>query len=440
MRGFIGGLLHLPRSCTCGPQGAASRMAVVSCLQLIVLSFFITNCNDVSVLGFMENGLTKSLAEVGGEVGALRPHTVLDPLTGAAAAGSTPTMPLQRTSNSNDGGDSRKRAAAAFEAEQKMQYLRFRQAEAADPVTAYQVAQMQYMQYLMALDAVTSGSNSDSDADISALQQANTIGMPSSHMAGVHELDRWTVDNFIGKSDQAVFLQFYAGPAYCPVCIAMAPEMRKLGEMYGEEARLALAKTDAQAQLPLAERFGVVKMMLPAVLFFPPGSSEPEVYEGAADHVSLSQFLELRLEGLTKDGQLRQMRPIVKQFAAAATAEESQAARDAAAAIGAHFNASGSDGQLMAGQIDRYVAVMDRVRKRGKEWLAKQRESLVRKCRHLEDGAAQKKAQRQLNVLDEFVREMIPAGAPRARAAARARVTTPPPNASVRAAATVRDA
>eukprot|EP01049_Picozoa_sp_SAG25_P000939 SAG25_NODE_35_length_20155_cov_35.583815_11_plen_431_part_00 len=396
-------------------------MAVVSCLRLILLNFLVTSCNDVSVMGSVGDGLSGALAGGGVDPGVLlRPPSAFDPLTGAASPSSAGVMPgfpgaptfaptistVPAQPSGGDGGSADSSpldSAAAYEAMQQMQYLRYRQAEAVDPVAAAYQQQVQYMQYLMALDAATESSTGDNhEMSLPDL----TSAVPSAYMPGVHELDRWTVDNYIGR-DQAVFLQFYAEPTYCPVCLAMTPEMHKLGELYGGEAQLVVAKTDAQAQLPLAERFDVVKMMLPAVLFFPIGSTEPEVYEGAADHISLSQFLESRLEGLTKDGQVRQMRPIIKQFAAAQTREESQAARDAAAdAAVRHYNAS-EDGQLMAGQIDRYVAVMDRVLKRGKAWLSKQRESLVRKCSSLEqDSSAQKKAQRQLNVLDEFVQAM----------------------------------
>jgi len=242
-------------------------------------------------------------------------------------------------------------------------------------IAAQQAEYIQYMQYMQqyftSMDSMAKASG-----DTQPLH-------PSSGMAGVKELDRWTAADFIG-GPRGVFLQLYTDTARCPFCAALAPQIRELGRHFLDEPAVVIAKADAHAQSPLVEAYGIAGAQLPSALFFPPGSTEPVHYEGPAHYSAMIEYLEELVPGIVKEGQLRAMRPYVQRFFAAGNSNQLLIREEVAAA---QLNFDAERDETASDRSERYLAVMDRVLKHGPPWLTGQRTALVRKAHKLRDQA-----------------------------------------------------
>ncbi len=100
-------------------------------------------------------------------------------------------------------------------------------------------------------------------------------------------LDRARFDDFVGRNDLPVVVDFWA--AWCGPCKMMAPVFERLA---GELASRALfAKVDTDAEQGLAQRHGI--RGIPTLILFRRGA-EADRLTGAADAQSLRRWLEAR--------------------------------------------------------------------------------------------------------------------------------------------------
>jgi len=74
-----------------------------------------------------------------------------------------------------------------------------------------------------------------------------------------------------------VFVEFYA--PWCGHCKKLAPDYEVIGETFGKESSVVIAKVDADQHKELGSRFGV--QGFPTLKFFPKGAKDsPKAYEG----------------------------------------------------------------------------------------------------------------------------------------------------------------
>jgi hypothetical protein len=276
-----------------------------------------------------------------------------------------------------------------------------------------------YMEYMQYMRNAGFGMQQEWGQPAMVVQDPGIVE-PSAAMTGVQELDRWTAGDVVG-GDRAVFMVLYTNPAECPFCVAFAPQFQQLGLHFQGEPAVIIAKADGVAQSPLVEEYGMTDAPLPTALYFAPGAKTPVAYDGPSHYTSMIEFLEERVPGIVKDGQLAVMRLVARNFMTAATPSEMGRIRDEAAATQKGLASEQAD------HAERYLAVMDRVLKHGRNWLAAQKNSLITKVQKLQqeqleplpanpsteparymeqlEGLKWKmvRVQRQLHVVEEFL-------------------------------------
>jgi len=103
-------------------------------------------------------------------------------------------------------------------------------------------------------------------------------------------VDVLTPENFDEKvfaEDKHTLVKFYA--PWCGHCKAMAPTYEKVGAAFAGEENVNIAKVDAEKYRDLGSKYGVSGF--PTLMYFPPGSEEPEKYNGGRDEEAFIEFL-----------------------------------------------------------------------------------------------------------------------------------------------------
>jgi len=101
-------------------------------------------------------------------------------------------------------------------------------------------------------------------------------------------------DSIVLDDSKDVFVEFYA--PWCGHCKSLAPRWEKLGEMFGKEPSVVIAKVDATANDTPTKVQG-----FPTLVFFPAGAKKnPITYSGERTEEALAEFV--RKNGNTLTG------------------------------------------------------------------------------------------------------------------------------------------
>lgn len=115
-------------------------------------------------------------------------------------------------------------------------------------------------------------------------------GDPAVSIDGVVDLTPANFNDIVGK-DQGVLVEFYA--PWCGHCKSLVPELAKLGKAVKGNAKVAVAKVNADAHSELGSRFSV--QGFPTIKYFAagvtPNSATAEDYNAGRDAKSFIKFL-----------------------------------------------------------------------------------------------------------------------------------------------------
>jgi len=109
-------------------------------------------------------------------------------------------------------------------------------------------------------------------------------------------LDDSNFDKIVLDSSKDVFVKFYA--PWCGHCKKLAPEWEKLGQAFGNEENVIIAKYDADQHKGKGSKYGVTGF--PTLIWFPKGNKEGERYEEGRELPTLLEFVNTKA-GTTRD-------------------------------------------------------------------------------------------------------------------------------------------
>ena len=133
---------------------------------------------------------------------------------------------------------------------------------------------------------------------VSVLITQRTDADPSAPMEGVLDLTPATFDQHVGlPGGKAALVEFYA--PWCGHCKSMSLEWEKIGFAAKDNAKIIIAKVDADEHHELMKRFGIEGF--PTIKYFPPretsaDSVKHEDYDDDRDAESMASFLNERLD------------------------------------------------------------------------------------------------------------------------------------------------
>jgi protein disulfide-isomerase-like protein len=103
----------------------------------------------------------------------------------------------------------------------------------------------------------------------------------------VVELTDANFDAVVLDPKKNVFVEFFA--PWCGHCKKLAPEWEKLGQVFGSEEEVVIAKYDADANKGNGEKYGVTGF--PTLIWFPKDNKKGENYEGEREVAGLVEFV-----------------------------------------------------------------------------------------------------------------------------------------------------
>jgi protein disulfide-isomerase A6 len=115
------------------------------------------------------------------------------------------------------------------------------------------------------------------------------LSLASLSLSKVVDLTPDNFDSYVDGSKDA-FVEFFA--PWCGHCKKLAPDYEIIGESFGKENGVVIAKVDADEHRELGTRFGVTGF--PTLKFFPKGSTTPEDYNGGRSPEDIITFINSR--------------------------------------------------------------------------------------------------------------------------------------------------
>lgn len=109
------------------------------------------------------------------------------------------------------------------------------------------------------------------------------VKLPPSHVVAL------TTDSFDKTvlGSKAALVEFYA--PWCGHCKNLAPKYEQLASAFAGESDVVIAKVDCTEEEDIASRYEISGY--PTLKFFPPGSAEPENYEGQRELNAMVDFI-----------------------------------------------------------------------------------------------------------------------------------------------------
>jgi len=187
-------------------------------------------------------------------------------------------------------------------------------------------------------------------------------------------------DSVVLDPTKDVLVKFYA--PWCGHCKKLAPEWEKLGQAFGNEENVVIAKYDADAHKGKGSKYGVTGF--PTLIWFPKDNKEGVKYEEGRDLASLVGYVNNKagtnrqLNGLPAEnaGRIESLDAIAKKFIASASAR-AELLKEAQGVASKLSGADASSGKF-------YTHVMQKVIDNGDSFIANE---LARLNRMLSGGA-----------------------------------------------------
>jgi len=179
-------------------------------------------------------------------------------------------------------------------------------------------------------------------------------------------------DSIVLDSKKHVFVEFFA--PWCGHCKKLAPDWEKLGNIFGSEEEVIIAKYDGDSNKEKGSTYGVAGF--PTLIFFPKDDKSGKKYESDRDLGSLVEYVNENtgsrrlISGLLDEtsGRVATLDVLAQKFLGANKAEILKDAQAASTSL------SGSD----ASSAKFYVHVMQKIIDNGESFLAQESSRLNR--------------------------------------------------------------
>jgi len=164
-------------------------------------------------------------------------------------------------------------------------------------------------------------------------------------------------DKIVLDSNKDVFVKFYA--PWCGHCKKLAPEWEKLGQAFGNEENVVIAKYDADQHKGKGGNYGVTGF--PTLIWFPKGNKEGERFEEGRDLTSLVDFVNTKAgtsrqtNGLpdANAGRIANLDALAQKFVSSSTRAE--ILKETQAAVAALSGAEANAGKFYAHVMQKVI-------------------------------------------------------------------------------------
>jgi len=200
---------------------------------------------------------------------------------------------------------------------------------------------------------------------------------------------------------KGALVEFYA--PWCGHCKSLAPKYEKLALAFAGETDVLIAKVDATEEPDLANKYEVTGY--PTIKFFPPGSSEPESYEGGREVDDMVKFINEKVgTQRASDGDLL---PIAGRVAALDELLSKLAHKIEVSAVEQiKIAAESLDIGRVAGYGKQYVAIAEKILAKGSDYIEKE---LARLSKMVKSPSLKPEAKAGFQLKQNILRAFTPA-------------------------------